>query len=90
MTRLCVNLTSDGTVSGHRQNQYLLRESRVDEVIVEAMKLLQDSKEDLHIQQLSEFSQFFQAYCMANGENQMIMSNHINSFIQLEVRRLID
>ncbi|XP_021948195.1 inositol 1,4,5-trisphosphate receptor [Folsomia candida] len=84
MTRLCVNLTSDGTVSGHRQNQYLLRESRVDEVIVEAMKLLQDSKEDLHIQQLSEFSQFFQAYCMANGENQMIMSNHINSFIQLE------
>ncbi|ODM94987.1 Inositol 1,4,5-trisphosphate receptor type 1 [Orchesella cincta] len=77
MIRLCINLCSDGTETPNRQNQHLLREHKVEEIIINVFKMLRDSKDDSHYGLMLEISMFFQAYCMQNGENQAIMANHI-------------
>ncbi|CAL8115015.1 unnamed protein product [Orchesella dallaii] len=77
MIRLCINLCSDGTETPNRQNQHLLREAKVEEIIINVFKMLRDSKDDSHFGLMQEISMFFQAYCMQNGENQAIMAHHI-------------
>lgn len=77
MIRLCINLCSDGSTTPNRQNQHLLREHKVEEVIMDVFKLLRDSKDESHYGLMQEISMFFQTYCMENGENQAIMANYI-------------
>jgi len=81
-----VNLESDGTVTNNRQNQHLLRENKVEETIIQALKLLKEPKDDPPLDLLLEISEFFQAYCAGNEENQAIMANHIQSLIGMQVR----
>lgn len=77
MIRLCINLCSDGMETPNRQNQHLLREHKVEEVVIAVFKLLRDSKDESHHSLMEEISLFFQTYCMENGDNQAIMAAHI-------------
>ncbi|CAG7731913.1 unnamed protein product [Allacma fusca] len=79
MKGLCEKKLSHGTVNNF-QNQNLLRENRVEEVIIEVMKVLKDD-EPL----LEDISAFFQAYCRGNKENQTIMAKYIQSIMGVEV-----
>jgi hypothetical protein len=57
----------------------------VEEVIIQVFNLLRDSKDETHIKLMLEISEFFQAYCKGNGDNQAIMANHIKDLMKMEV-----
>lgn len=70
-------------MTNNRQNQHLLKDYKVEEVIMEVFELLRDSKDELHMNLKLEISRFLQAYCLGNGENQEILANHITKQMKM-------
>lgn len=85
LKRVCINLSPDGSVTNNEQNQHLLHENRVEETIIQVLKLLKEQVDEPPLDLLLDVSEFFQAYCMDNEHIQSIMVNYIDSFLGMEV-----